>query len=117
MYGNHVLTGVSAVNNEVLSGTDAVISCKITGITEAITVIIWEDSDNEDVRTVTDTANKYTVDFGTFNEATFSQTTTLEVKALENTEDRTFSCHITSTEWNKSDDSTDVKLNVFGRSH
>ena len=116
MYGNHVFTDVEAVNNEVLNGTDAVLSCKITGITEAITVI-WKDSDNEDVTTVADTANKYTVDAGTFNETTFSQTTTLEVKALENTEDRTISCQINSTEWNKSDDSTDVKLNVFGRSH
>ena len=115
MYGNHVLTGVSAVNNEVLSGTDAVISCKITGITEAITVK-WINSDNDDVTTVTDASLKYTVDIGTFNEVTFSQTTTLTVKAAENTEDRIISCQITSTEWNKSDDSTDVELNVFGRS-
>ena len=104
MYSNHVFTGVEAVNNEVLIGTDAVISCKVTGISAAITVK-WKTSLNEDVTSITDT----------FDDVEFSQTTTLTVKAAENTEDSTFSCQITSTEWNKVDDSTAVNLNVFGR--
>ena len=116
IYSNHVFTDIEAVNNEVLTGTDAVISCKVTGITEAITVI-WKTSDNEDVTSVTDTSYKYDVDVGTFNEAESSQTTTLAVKAVENTEDSTFSCQVASVEWNDVGDSTVVKLDVFGRSH
>ena len=92
------------------------ISCKVTGITEAITVN-WKTSADEDVTSVTDTSLKFAVDVGIFNKIVFSQITTLTVKALENTEDSIFSCQITSSEWKKSDDSTVVNLNVVGRSH
>ena len=93
------------------SGTDATVSCVITGITQQLNVVKWTKG-GTDVTTLTED-NSYVVSAGTYGSN--SQTTTLTVKAAVNTADSTYTCVITSNEWLVTDKETSVVLNVFGK--
>ena len=99
---------VTAVNKEVLSGTDAVvISCQVTGITAELGTVKWTNSNGDDVTTSAD-ASSYTVTDGSL-ESGNSQTTTLTVAAAKTTSDATYSCLITPK---SPDDATEVSTSV-----
>ena len=91
------------------TGTDAIISCIVNGITRELDAVVWT-IDGTDVTTVP--GSNYIVSPGTYDSN--SQTTTLTVKAAANTADSTYTCVITSDEWLVTDELTDVILNVFG---
>ena len=88
-------------------GSTTTISCVITGITETVTVS-W--------RTATGpvTGDKFTLDQGSHSNGT--QTSTLTVDSTEVTEDKAYTCRVTSGSLSDSGhfDNT-VNLNVFGR--
>ena len=96
------------MNKEVESGTDATISCIITGITKNLDSVIWKKS-GTDVTALS--GSNYVVSAGTYGSN--SQTTTLTVKADANTADSTYTCAITSNEWLETNKETTVILNVF----
>ena len=98
-------------NKEVESGTDAVVSCIISGITQPLDRVIWR-KDGTDVTTLTED-NSYLISAGTYSFN--SQTTTLTVKAAVNTADSTYTCVITSNEHDESNKPTSVVLLVFGK--
>ena len=107
----HFLSVVTAVNKEVLSGTPAEISCKVTGLTAALKTVKWEKSDGADV---TSDVPGYTSNDGIFNDG--SQTTTLTVAGELNTVDSTYKCLITpSTPDHVAENSTEVTLNIFSK--
>ena len=93
------------------SGTDATLTCTITGITKQLDAVVWTKS-GTDVTTLTED-NSYVVSAGTYGSN--SQTTTLTVKAAVNTADSTYTCVITSNEWLITNRETSINLNVFGR--
>ena len=103
-------TGVTATHTEVKSGTDATISCVITGITSQVTVewlgpsgIIRSDAN-------------YTPHPGTYETTDNTQTATLEVKGDAVTDDRIFTCRVKSGTFSESPSAnTEVQLNVYGR--
>ena len=97
---------VEEKSKEVEENTSAVLSCVITGITEAVTTT-WTDSSDADLAGNSD----YSIDQG--NYGSNSQTTTLTVTNGVSS-DTTFSCKVTSTEWSKTDEATAVALNVYG---
>ena len=100
---------VTAVNKEVLIGTPAEISCKVTGLTAALKTVKWEKSDGTDV---TSDVRGYTSTAGIFDNG--SQTTTLTVAGEVNKVDSTYNCLITpSTQDNATEISTAVTLNIF----
>ena len=100
---------MTAVNKEVLSGTDAVvISCQVTGITAALGTVKWTNSGGTDVKQLTDPGD-YTVNDGSFDDGSNSQTTTLTVAAAKTTTDATYSCLITPK---SPDDATEVSTSV-----
>ena len=101
---------VQSVNKEVGSGTDATISCIISGISQQLNAVIWT-KDGTDVTTVS--GSNYIVSSGTYDSN--SQTTTLTVKAAANTADSTYTCVITSIEYEETNKETPVALNVFGK--
>ena len=107
---------VTAVNKEVLSGTDAVvISCQVTGITTELGTVKWTNSDGNDVTTIADAAS-YTVTDGTLVGGN-SQTTTLTVKAAQTTGDRNYNCLITpAAQDDATEVSTSVALNTYSKS-
>ena len=105
-----IFSDVQPKNKEVESGTDATVSCVITGITQQLNAVKWTKG-GTDVTTLTED-NSYVVSAGTYGSN--SQTTTLTVKAAVNTADSTFTCVITSNEWLVTDKETSVVLNVFG---
>ena len=92
------------------SGTDATVSCVISGITRQLDAVIWR-KDGTDVTTLS--GSNYDVSAGTYGAN--SQTTTLTVKAAANAADSTYTCAITSDEWLVTNQQTNVILNVFGK--
>ena len=106
-----IFSDVQPINKEVKSGTDAVVSCIISGITQQLDGIVWKKG-GTDVTTLTED-NSYVLSAGTYGSN--SQTTTLTVKAAVNTADSTYTCGVDSNEWNLSDQQTTVILNVFGK--
>ena len=100
---------VTAVNQEVLAGTTAEISCKVTGLTATLQTVKWEKSDGTDV---TMGVQGYTSNDGVFDNG--SQTTTLDVAGELNTVDMTYNCLITpSTQDDATEVSTEVTLDIF----
>ena len=99
---------VEAKSKEVQESTSAVLSCVITGITELATVG-WTDSSDGDLSDGAD----YTIVPGSYEASSNSQTSTLTVTNGVSS-DSTFSCKVTSSEWGKTDEKTEVSLNVFG---
>ena len=92
-------------------GTAATISCIAGGLTRQLDDVKWTKSDNTDI---TSGLDGYTIDVGTFSGD--SQTTTLTVPAIENAQDTTYSCVITSNEHGVTDKITSAILNVFSKS-
>ena len=101
-------SGVQPINKEVLAGTDAVISCVISGITQQLDAVVWT-KDGTDVKSFS--GSNYGVSPGTYDSN--SQTTTLTVKAAANTADSTYTCVITSEEHQETNKPTTVTLLVF----
>ena len=101
---------VRPTNKEVKSGTDATVSCVVSGITQRLETVVWK-KDGTDVTTLS--GSNYVVSPGTYDSN--SQTTTLTVKAAANAADSTYTCVITSDEWRVSNKETNVILNVFGK--
>ena len=106
----HLHSDVQPTNKELEAGTDATVSCVISGLTQQLDAVVWS-KDGTDVTTLTED-NSYVVSTGTYSSN--SQTTTLTVKAGVNTADSTYTCVITSNEWLETDKETPVVLNVFG---
>ena len=106
------IQGVEAKNKEVEANTEAVISCVISGITTTLDSVSWTDSSDGTLTNVTD----YTIDNGSYDDSSNSQTITLTVKAGV-ASDSSFSCVVTSDEWSETatDLKTQVTLNVFGK--
>ena len=96
---------IEGTTANVISGTQAVVSCAVTGINEALTPsnIKWKKGEAE---LTSDGA--YTIAEGTFN--TDTQTTTLTI--LISTGDATFTCEITPDGGTMG--SRTVKSDVFG---
>ena len=95
-------------DKEVEAGTDATLTCIVTGIGEQLNAVTWR-KDGTDVTTLS--GDNYVVSAGTWGSN--SQTTTLTVKAAANTADSTYTCAITSDEWLQTNKQTDVILSVF----
>ena len=99
------------MNKEVLTGTPAEISCKVTSLPAALRTVKWEKSDGTDV---TSDVPGYTSNDGIFDDG--SQTTTLTVAGEVNTVDSTYNCLITpATQDNATKVSTEVTLDIFSK--
>ena len=103
------LSDIQPTNKEIEIGTDATLSCIITGITKQLDSVSWTKS-GTDVTTLTED-NSYVVSAGTYGSN--SQTTTLTVKAAVNTADSTYTCVVTSEEHEEINKETPVALNVY----
>ena len=97
-------------DKEVEAGTDATLTCIVTGIGEQLNAVTWR-KDGTDVTTLS--GDNYDVSAGTWGSN--SQTTTLVVKAAANTVDSTYTCSITSFEWLEANKETTMSLNVFSK--
>ena len=106
----HIFSDVQPTNKEIESGTDATVSCIITGVTRQLDAVVWRKG-GTDVTTLS--GSNYDVSAGTYSSN--SQTTTLTVKAAANIADSTYTCDITSNEWLETNKQTNVILNVFGK--
>ena len=88
------------------TGTDVTLSCSISGISAAATVL-WKKSGTADL---SDSIAGHTVVAGIFESG--AQVSTLTLTAAVNTADTTFTCDVTPSEGTAQ--STEVSLNVFG---
>jgi len=107
---NTLIFGVEAVNTEVGTSTESVVTCIISGITQAVTSFSW--TDDSGTQLTNDTTDYLITDDG-YNGDINSQTTTLTVKNGVTT-DSIFSCVVTSDEWLVSNNVTEVIFNIFG---
>ena len=101
-----ILSEVESVGKEVRKGSTTAISCVITGITETVTVA-WRTS-TEPV-----SESKFNSVQGSHSGGT--QTSTLTVDSTEVTEDKAYTCRVTSGYYPDSGyfDNA-INLNVFG---
>ena len=104
------LSEVLAVNKEQLKGTKAMISCTVTGLTEALDTVKWTKSDDSPITSGTE---DFTIDLGSYSGGT--QTTTLTVPTTETDQDKTYKCLIESSEHGEKDKSTTVNLKIFSK--
>ena len=107
-----LISEVEAKHSEVLKGTQATISCVVTGLTKALDAVAWQDPDGAPI--AADQQDGYEIAEGTY--ADHKQTTILTVPADADRTDSVFTCVITSDEHGISAAKTDVNLNVFSKS-
>ena len=106
-----LISAVEAKHSEVLKGTQATISCVVTGLTKALDGVAWQKPDGAPIK---DQEDGYEIADGTF--ADHQQITILTVPADADRTDSVFACVITSNEHRISVEKTDVNLNVFSKS-
>ena len=102
---------IAGVHKEQLSGTEAKISCRISGLTKQLDEVKWRKSNDSPI---TSGQDDYIIDTGDYNDG--SQTSTLTVSGALNEADSTYACLVTSEEWAVEDKSTIVMLDVFSKS-
>ena len=101
------------VNKEQLTGTEASISCTITGLTKKLDNVKWTTSDDA---AISSGQSGFTFVDGEFdNTAEGSQTTILTISGAQNNGDTTYNCLITSAEHVETEKKTVVKLETFSK--
>ena len=101
------------VNKEQLAGTEASISCIITGLTKKLDNVKWTTADDA---AISSGQNGFTFVDGEFdNTASGSQTTILTISGAQNNGDTTYNCLITSAEHVETEKMTVVKLKTFSK--
>ena len=105
------LSDVTAENREQMQGSQAVISCKVTGLTKVLDEVKWTKSDNSEI--TSDDFDGFVTDTGSFSGDT--QITTLTVPASQTDVDKTYNCVITSDEHGVTEKITAVNLKVFSK--
>jgi len=96
---------VTATDAGVEYGTEGIVTCEITGITELVSVV-FSDADGD----ISNEADVTTVDEGTYDSTT--QTATLTVHNV--TADGTYTCTVTSGQWTDSaGQETEVSIKMF----
>ena len=98
--------GVTTTGAEVLSGTTNVsITCTISGV-ESTPTVTWK----QDTTDITTTDTDFNV--GDVTLTTNTASAILTVRKASDT-DTTYTCLVTSNEWEKTDDATTVAVDVF----
>ena len=105
-------SGVEAKGSEVLTNTQATISCIVNGLTKQPDTVTWEKPSGVGI---THDVDGFLIEVGTFVEGTKSQTTVLTIPAAQNTADSVYTCVITSAEHGQTSHKTDVNSNVFSK--
>lgn len=101
------LSAVEAVSKEVLINTETVITCKISEITEQMSVT-WSGFTTGDVN--------YIQEQGGYDSSSNTQTSTLTVKSPAVVADNTYTCTVSSVKFPMSDKkSLNVALDVYGK--
>ena len=113
LHSDLFISAVEAKHSEVLNGTQAKISCVVTGLTKKLDAVTWEKSDSGGA--ITHGTDGYQIDMGTYQDESNSQTTILTIPDASNRADAVFSCVITSNEHGKSDEKTAVNSDVFSK--
>ena len=104
------LSDVTPGNREQEKDSQAVISCKVTGLTTVLNGVKWTKSDNTEITSV---VGSFVIDTGADSFSGNTQTTTLTVPDSETDVDKTYNCVITSNEHGVTKQSTTVNLKVF----
>ena len=105
-----LISEVAATNDDAAKGTAGVVTCVISGITEAVTVVFNDGT--SDIATV---GSVTTVDPGTLAVGATSQTATLTVHDVQ--ADAAYTCKVTSGQYSDSGaQDTLVSITMLGKS-
>jgi hypothetical protein len=110
-YLNLNISALNAKHSEVLRGSEATISCVVSGLTKKLDEVKWEKPNSGGE--ITDGTDGYKIDQGTYDGDSHTQTTVLTIPESQNTEDAVYTCVIQSEEHEKSEERKDVQSNVF----
>ena len=86
-------------------------SCVVSGLTTVLDSVSWKTSTGAPI---TSDVTNYVIEEGSLNDSDNSQTTVLTVVAGVST-DQEYSCVVESQEWELTDQSQTVYLNVYGK--
>ena len=103
-------SAVEVKHSEVLKGTQATISCVVTGLTKVLDAVAWEKPSGDGGGTISDGTDGYKIDKGTYVSSSNSQTTVLTIPDTKNTADAVYTCVITSDEHGKTVQSPEKKV-------
>ena len=106
-----VISALNAKHSEVLIGTQATISCVMTGLTKALDKVTWGKPNSGGL--IIDGTDGFVIDVGTYNDETNSQTTILTIPGAQNTADASYTCAIQSDEHGKQSEKIEVMSKVF----
>ena len=101
------------MDKEQQVGSEAVLSCTVTGLTRVLDNVTWTNSD--DVEITSGGAGGFTINDGSANFTGDTQTTTLTVPGSQTYQNRTYKCIITSDEHGVTNKNATVHLKVFGK--
>ena len=102
---------VIAGNREQMQDSQAVIFCKVTGLTKVLDEVKWTKSDHTEI--TSDNTDGFVIDTGNSGFSGDTQTTTLTVPTNQTDRDETYICLIKSDEHGVTEKSITVNLNIF----
>jgi hypothetical protein len=105
------ISALNAIHSEVLRGSEAIISCVVSGLTKKLDEVKWEEPNSGGE--ITDGTDGYKIDQGTYDGDSHTQTTVLTVPRSYNIADVSYTCVIHSEEHKKSEEKIMVQSNVF----
>lgn len=104
---------MTAVGKDVITGTEAVISCVIGGITGDVTSVVWKTSAVADV--VTDDSTNYAQADGAHTAGSQTATLTIQPAQTATVQTDTYTCVVTSSDWGADPKEATVQLNIIGK--
>ena len=109
-----LISEVQPVHKEQLKGTQAMVSCVVTGLTEELDAdeVEWKKA-TDDSTITSDDGDGFSIETGTFDDSTGSQTTTLTVPDSQTNEDKVYKCVITPNGDEVTAKTKEVNLKVF----
>lgn len=105
------ISALEAKHSEVLKGTEATISCVVTGLTKKLDKVKWEKPNSGGE--ITNGTDGYKIDQGQYKGDSHTQTTVLTIPKSQNKADAGYTCVIHSNEHKKSEERIAVQSNVF----
>ena len=106
---------VTAGDQEQEEGTEAVISCTVTGLTKELDEVKWTKADDSEI--TSGGTDNFVIDSADTSAGFYGDTqiTTLIVPGSETDQDKTYKCLVISEEHDEPNKSTPVNLKVFSK--
>ena len=107
-------SGIDIIHKEVLKGTEVILSCMVTGLTQNLDTFKWYDSHGF---LLDNSLTDYGIDLSPLDDEFNNQTMELTVPSFRNTEDTFYTCKVSSAEHGNDTFEANVSLCVYSTFH